>query len=500
MAGRGSGVLLHITSLPSPFGIGDLGPSAYAFADWLVESNQRYWQILPLNPTGLVYGNSPYHSSSAFAGNPLLLSPELLVQEGLLSREDLEAPPLFPEEAVDFRAAVEYKNRLFQTAYARFRAGKEPAAYRTFCTRNAFWLDDFALFAAVKSLHPDQVWGEWPEALRDRGAQALLQSRTEYEDRVEKERFLQYLFFKQWSSLKGYCNQMGISIIGDMPIYVVYDSADVWAHPDLFNLNKEKTPITVAGVPPDYFSETGQLWGNPVYRWKALKKTGYEWWVQRVRLNLQQFDFVRVDHFRGFLAYWEVPACEQVATNGRWVKAPGIGFFNRLLESFPNLPIIAEDLGTITPDVWELMSRFGFPGMKVLLFAFGEDLPTNPYAPHNHVKNCVVYTGTHDNNTARGWFEHEASLENKQRLSRYLGREVTAETVHWELMRLAMMSVADRVVFPMQDVLGLGEDTRMNRPARKQGNWRWRLLSSQLTPDLSRKISEMTEIFGRANR
>ena len=497
MAGRGSGVLLHITSLPSPFGIGDLGPSAYAFADWLAESKQRYWQILPLAPTGLAYGNSPYHSTSAFAGNPLLLSPEILVQEGFLPRKDLEALPLFPEEAVDFGAVVEYKNRLFQTAYAQFKASKEPAAYRTFCTQNAFWLDDFTLFAAIKSLRPSQVWNEWPEALRDRDRDALIQCRKESQDCVEKERFLQYLFFKQWSFLKRYCNQKGICIIGDMPIYVVYDSADVWAHPDLFNLDQEKRPITVAGVPPDYFSETGQLWGNPVYRWDALKKTGYEWWIQRVGFNLQQFDLVRVDHFRGFMAYWEVPAREEVATNGRWVEAPALDFFNRLLKNFPNLPIIAEDLGTITPDVWDLMDRFGFPGMKVLLFAFGRDLPTNPYAPHNHVKNCVVYTGTHDNNTARGWFEHEATPEDKQRLSRYLGREVTAETIHLELIRLAMMSVADRVVFPMQDILGLDESARMNRPARKQGNWGWRVLSSQLTPELSRKFSEMTEIFGR---
>jgi 4-alpha-glucanotransferase len=498
MASRGSGVLLHITSLPSPFGIGDLGPSAYAFADWLVEAKQRYWQILPLTPTGPAYGNSPYHSISAFAGNPLLLSPELLVEEGFLTGKDLESRPFFTEEAVDFRAVVEYKNRLFETAYARFKGGEEPAAYRTFCNQNAFWLDDFALFAAMKSRRPHQTWNEWPDALRDRGEEALIRSREDHEAPEEKERFLQYLFFTQWSSLKRYCKQKGVTIIGDMPIYVVYDSADVWAHADLFNLDSDKKPITVAGVPPDYFSETGQLWGNPVYRWDALRKTGYEWWIQRVGFNLQQFDLVRVDHFRGFLAYWEVPAREQVATNGQWVEAPAVDFFDRLSQSFPNLPIIAEDLGTITPDVWELMAHFGFPGMKVLLFAFGRDLPANPYAPHNHVKNCVVYTGTHDNNTARGWFEHEAAPEDKQRLSQYLGREVSAQTVPWELIRLAMMSVADRVIFPMQDVLGLGEAARMNRPARKQGNWRWRVLQPQLTPDLCRTLSEMTELFGRA--
>jgi 4-alpha-glucanotransferase len=500
MGDRGSGVLLHITSLPSPFGIGDLGPSAYAFADWLAESKQRYWQILPLTPTGLAYGNSPYHSTSAFAGNPLLLSPEILVQEGFLSEKDLEVLPLFPDESVDFGTVVNHKDRLFQTVYGRFKDSEKPPEYWAFCAENAFWLDDFSVFAAAKSLHPDQTWNEWPEDLRNRDRDALSRSRTAYQDRVEKERFLQYLFFKQWSSLKRYCNQKGISIIGDMPIYVVYDSADLWAHANLFHLNLEKRPITVAGVPPDYFSETGQLWGNPVYRWDALEETDYEWWIQRVGFNLQQFDLVRVDHFRGFLSYWEVPAREEVATNGRWVKAPAVGFFNRLRQSFPNLPIIAEDLGAITPDVWDLMDRFGFPGMKVLLFAFGRDLATNPHAPHNHTKNCVVYTGTHDNNTARGWFEHEAALEDRQRLSRYLGREVRAETVHWELIRLAMMSVADRVIFPVQDVLGLGEGARMNRPAKKQGNWGWRVLSSQLTPELSRKLSEMTDVFGRGDQ
>jgi 4-alpha-glucanotransferase len=500
MVDRGSGVLLHITSLPSPFGIGDLGPSAYAFADWLAESKQRYWQILPLTPTGLAYGNSPYHSTSAFAGNALLLSPEILLQEGFLAEKELEALPLFPEEAVDFKAVVDYKDRLFKTAYGRFKDSEEPAAYRAFCAQNAFWLDDFALFAAIKSRYPDQTWNEWPEALRERDRDALIQSRSAYQDRIEKERFLQYLFFKQWSSLKAYCNQKGISIIGDMPIYVVYDSADLWAHAELFHLDQKKRPITVAGVPPDYFSETGQLWGNPVYRWDALKETDYQWWIQRLGFNLEQFDWVRVDHFRGFLAYWEVPARDEVATHGRWVKAPALAFFNRLRDSFPNLPIIAEDLGTITPDVWDLMDHFGFPGMKVLLFAFGRDLPTNLYAPHNHVKNCVVYTGTHDNNTARGWFEREAALEDRQRLSRYVGRELTAETVPWELIRLAMMSVADRVILPMQDILGLGENARMNRPAGKQGNWRWRVLSSQMTPELSRKLSEMTEIFGRADQ
>jgi 4-alpha-glucanotransferase len=290
---------------------------------------------------------------------------------------------------------------------------------------------------------------------------------------------------------------MGIKIIGDMPIYVVHDSADVWVHPELFHLDCNKRPSAVAGVPPDYFSETGQLWGNPVYRWDNLKQTGYEWWVYRVGHNLKLFDIVRVDHFRGFMAYWQIPASEKTAIHGRWVEAPGRDFFQHLYERFPSLPIIAEDLGTITPDVWEMMDYFGFPGMKVLLFAFSEDLPTNPYAPHNHVKNCVVYTGTHDNNTTRGWFQKETKPEDRDRVSLYLGREATTENIHWELIRLAMMSVANMAIFPMQDILGLEEQARMNQPAKKTGNWGWRLLSDQLTVPIKNQLRKMTEIYGR---
>lgn len=497
---RKSGVLLHLTSLPSPFGIGDMGPWAYKFADFLEDSGQGLWQVLPLNPTDLEYGNSPYHSASAFACNPLLISPELLVHDGFLHKADLSNPPLFPKEKVDFPAVVEYKRKLLHRAYEQFKVRKVPQEYQQFCLQNAHWLDDYALFTAIKASRNGEPWFQWPPELRDRRPDALGLARMGLSDRGGEERFLQFLFFRQWSGLKAYCNSKGIRLIGDIPIYVVYDSADVWLHPLFFNLDEEKKPLTVAGVPPDYFSETGQLWGNPVYRWEALKENGYAWWVERIRHNLGLFDLVRVDHFRGFLAYWEVPASEKTAVRGKWVQAPGRDFFRRLSEAISPLPVIAEDLGTITEDVWDAMEEFGFPGMKVLLFAFSGDAAANSYAPHNHVPHCVVYTGTHDNNTARGWYEKDGTQEEKASLVRYLGKEIAPQTVHWDLIRLAMMSVADRVVFPMQDILGLGEEARMNKPSKKAGNWQWRLSPESLTPHLSSRLCEMTRLYGRMSK
>ncbi len=496
---RGSGILLHFTSLPSPFGIGDFGPWAYRFADFLAKTKQRYWQCLPLNPTDLLYGNSPYHSMSAFACNPLLISPELLIQEGALTNADLGPIPSFPRDRVDFELVVSYKHRLLSLAYDRFEKEGANGEFRAFCSGNMSWLEDFALFVAIKEDFNGRPWSEWPAPLRNRDPEALLREKDRLGERIQEQKFFQYLFFRQWSSFKKYCTEHGIKIIGDVPIYVVHDSADVWMHPELFNLDQEKRPVAVAGVPPDYFSETGQLWGNPVYRWEALKRTGYEWWVKRIAHNLNLFDVVRVDHFRGFMAFWEVPSSETVAVNGRWVEAPGMDFFSRLSEVFPDLPIIAEDLGTITQDVWATMEHFGFPGMKVLLFAFDESLPRNAYAPHNHNKNAVVYTGTHDNNTARAWFEKEADEKTKERLSRYVGREVTAENVHRELIRLAMMSVADTAILPMQDLLGLGEEARMNRPAWGKGNWQWRLAPEQVTAPLAKELLELTQLYGRSN-
>ncbi len=495
---RGSGILCHLTSLPSRFGIGDMGPCAYRFADFLSETRQRYWQCLPLNPTDLEYFNSPYHSISAFACNPLLLSPELLFEKGFLGQHRPEPLPQVNDALVEYPSVVEFKNDLFRKAYHQFKQYTRPDDYLLFCEEEQWWLDDFALFMALKSHYEGKPWSAWPREIRDRDKETLRSAKGELQEEEEKQKFLQYLFFKQWFALKGYCNQRGIKIIGDMPIYVVHDSAEVWVHPGLFHLDHEKMPSVVAGVPPDYFSETGQLWGNPVYRWDVLAQTGYDWWIRRVEHNLRLFDFVRVDHFRGFIAFWEIPAMEKTAIRGRWVTAPGRDFFQYLSEKIPGLPILAEDLGIITEDVWEVMNHFGFPGMKVLLFAFGEDLPANPYAPHNHVKNCLIYTGTHDNNTVRGWFENEAGQEDKRRLCQYLGREVSVENVHLELTRLAMMSVANAAIIPMQDILGLGGEARMNQPARKPGNWRWRLKQGQLTEGIKNQIREMTEIYGRA--
>ena len=498
MRRRGSGILLHIISLPSVYGIGDLGPEAYRFADFLAETKQSFWQILPLNPTDPAHGNSPYHSISAFASNPLLISPELMVRDGLLTTSDVETVPDYPARRVDYPAVIAFKERLFHLAYERFTNERGTHEYERFCSENSPWLDDFALFVALKTHFQGKLWAEWPQEVRGRQPEALEVLKNQLYDRVEMQKFLQYVFFQQWNSLRSYCNQRGIQIFGDIPIYVEHDGVDVWTNPELFKLDNGKKPQVVAGVPPDYFSETGQRWGNPIYRWDVLKDTGYAWWIRRLQHNIKLFDLIRIDHFRGFVGYWEVPAGEANAINGRWVEAPAEDFLNALLRRFPQLPIIAEDLGVITPDVREVMHRFELPGMKVLLFAFGEDLPTNPYIPHNLPRNCVLYTGTHDNNTTRGWFEREATPEIKERLFRYLGREVPAEHIHWELIRLAMMSVANMVIVPMQDILGLGEEARMNRPATSQGNWQWQLLPEQLTPLLAERLLEMTELYGRA--
>ena len=475
-----------------------MGPWAFQFVDFLAETKQSLWQILPLNPTDPEHYSSPYHSTSAFACNPLLISPELLVQDGLLDRTDGKSPPDFPAERVDYRAVGAYKAKLFRRAYERFKGKKDRHDYERFCSENSNWLEDFAIFMALKDHFHGEVWSEWPQDIRDRQPEALQWAKKELRERADMEKFLQYVFSRQWGSLKKYCNGKGMQIIGDLPIYVEHDSADVWTHPEIFKLDDEKKPYAVAGVPPDYFSETGQLWGNPVYRWDVLKEQGYSWWVQRMERNLILCDVVRIDHFRGLVGYWEVSATEDTAINGKWVEAPAMDFLNRLTRKFPFLPIVAEDLGIITPDVREVMHHFELPGMKVLLFAFGEDLPTNPYIPHNLPKNCVAYTGTHDNNTIRGWFEGEEAPEDKKRLLRYLGRDVPREEIHWELIRLLMMSVANTVIFPLQDILGLGGEARMNRPATVEGNWEWRLLPGVLTPDLATKLREMTELYGRA--
>lgn len=498
MERRGSGILLHITSLPSSYGIGDFGPGAYKFVNFLSEANQSFWQILPLNQTCMAYGNSPYSSFSAFSGNTLLISPDLMVENGILLQSDIEDHPAFFEEKVDYRTVTEYKEKIFRIAFERKRDNlAEDHEFMEFCSENFHWLEDYGLFVSIKKYFKDVDWGRWPEDLRDRKEGVIKEWRERLWETILKEKFLQHVFFKQWHLLRNYCEARNIIIIGDLPIYVNYDSADVWANPEIFKLNKEKKPVFVAGVPPDYFSATGQLWGHPVYDWGVLKDSGYSWWIKRVEHNLKFFHMFRLDHFRGFVGYWEIHADEKFATNGRWEEAPAKDFFNTLLKYFKHLPIIAEDLGVITPDVREIMDMFGFPGMRVLLFAFGEDLPTNSYAPHNYIRNCVVYTGTHDNNTIRGWFRNETGPEDKKRIFEYIGREVAEEDIHWALIRLVMCSAAGLVIIPMQDVLGLGEDARTNLPASSEGNWRWRLAPERLSSAITKRLSEVTRIYGR---
>jgi 4-alpha-glucanotransferase len=497
MPKRAAGILLHITSLPSSLGIGDMGPEAYRFADFLSEANQGFWQILPLNPIDPLYGNSPYHSIAAFAGNSLLISPELLRQDGLLAARDIEPVPPALAGKVDYRAVTTYKARLFHLAFERFQQVRDRDEYETFCSQESSWLDDYTLFVALKAHFKGTAWDAWPGEVRNRHAEALKALSRELRADIAREKFRQYLFFHQWFALKRYCNERKIRIIGDIPIYVDYDSVDVWTNPEIFKLDEDKRPAALSGVPPDYFSATGQLWGNPVYQWNVLKERNFDWWIRRMGHTLNLFDVVRIDHFRGLVAYWEVPAGEQTATKGKWVEAPVYDFFDALRAHFPTLPVIAEDLGVITPDVKEVMRRFQLPGMKVLLFAFGEDNPLHPYLPHTYERHAVVYTGTHDNNTVGGWFAREARPEDKKRLFRYLGREIAAKDVPGELIRLAMMSVANLAIIPLQDILGLGKEARMNRPATGDGNWEWQLVPGRLTPRLAEKLRTMTQIYGR---
>jgi 4-alpha-glucanotransferase len=490
---RGSGVLLHITSLPSAYGIGDLGPEACRFVDFLVGTKQRFWQVLPLNPTDPIYGNSPYSSISAFAGNRLLISPDRLFEEGLLAREDLDPIPLFPEDRCNFLDVIHYKDKVLEHAYQRFKShGKGRECFEAFCSESSPWLEDFSLFVVLKNLFDGKVWNLWPGDMRDRDPNSLRAVHKECGDQIEKVKFWQYLFFKQWQLLKDYCQEKGIHLVGDLPIYLSFDSSDVWANPNLFKLDSEKRPAFVSGVPPDYFSATGQLWGSPVYDWDVLQKTGYKWWMDRIAHNAKLFDVLRIDHFRGLVAYWEIPAGEKSAINGRWVDSPGEDFLNTLTIHFPRLALVAEDLGTITQNVREVMDFFRLPGMKILMFAFSEDNPHHPYLPHTYNEKCVAYTGTHDNNTVRGWFEKEASQKERQRFFRYLGREVPDDEVHWEMIRLAMKSVARWVILPMQDVLGLGEESRMNRPSVPFSNWEWRLLPGQMSDHVLESLREIT--------
>lgn len=505
MKRRASGILLHVTSLPSRFGVGDLGAEAHRFLDFLSEAKQSFWQVLPLSPTTPGHGNSPYSSPSAFAGNPLLIAPDLLVEMGCLVSSDLAPPPAFPEERVDYPAVREYKEKLLEKAYRGFQKGPRPFLFDYFCHEHASWLEDYALFMALKEDLGIEDWSRWPAEIRDRKDLAPL--REKFRERIEKEKFLQFLFFRQWTSLKKYGHAKGIQIIGDFPIYVDYESASVWAHPEIFQLGPEKRPAAVAGVPPDYFSSTGQLWGNPLYRWDVLKETGYSWWVERLLQNLKLVDLIRLDHFKGFAEYWEVPAGETTAVNGRWRPGPGADLFQTFLRHLPYLPLIAEDLGVITADVLALRDRFEMPGMRVLQFAFGNDPLAEEYKPYCYIPNCVAYTGTHDNDTLVSWLKGgedystrkpvEVREERRNALA-YLGRKALEKEIHWEFIRVMMMSAANLVVTPMQDVLGLGGEARMNRPGTAWGNWEWRLAPRLLTGEISEKLADMTARYGRA--
>ena len=494
---REAGVLLHITSLPSRFGIGDLGAGAYRFVDFLKSSGQSLWQILPLNPTSGEQFDSPYSSISSFAGNPLFISPEILAEEKLVPYKELEDAPLFPQDFVDYSRARDYKYRILNIAYNNFKGANSKDDFQKFCEDNSFWLEDFVLYSVGKNVFGGKPWNEWPAQIRDREKGSLRSFKEKYNDQIEKLKFFQYLFFRQWFSLKEYCSRKGVKVIADLPIYVSLDSADTWSHPWIFKLDSSKRPQFLAGVPPDYFSSTGQLWGNPIYDWPALEEEGFRWWVERMKHISKLCDIVRIDHFRGLVAYWQVPAGERTAIKGKWVQAPARNLLRTLFESIPHLDIIGEDLGVITPDVRRVMRDFGIPGMKVLLFAFGEDNPRHPYLPHNYERNCVVYTGTHDNNTVRGWFEKEAQESEKRRFFEYIGRRCSPEEVHWEFIRLSFMSVADKAIVPMQDILGLDDKARMNKPSTTGNNWKWRLRESFLSQEARDKLFSLSCIYGR---
>lgn len=493
---RSSGILLHPTSLPGRYGIGDLGLEAHQFVDFLARSAQQLWQVLPLGPTG--FGNSPYMSFSTMAGNPLLISPDILKNDGFLSEDDLREVPHFPLDKVNFDQVIAWKMPLLRKACNVFQEKASPIQqkeFEGFCRGKASWLDDYALFMALLEKIDGASWVEWPDELRRRKPEALEHWRDRLSDEVFFQKFLQFEFFRQWSELKTYANAQKIRIIGDIPIYVAHNSADVWANPEIFQLDPETShPAEMAGVPPDYFSETGQLWGNPVYNWDYLASTNFAWWVKRVREILAYVDLVRIDHFRGLEAFWSVPAGEETAINGRWIKAPGHALLETIRNELGTLPIIAEDLGAIDQDVLDLRDHFGFPGMKILHFAFGSD-EKNAYLPFNVDANSLIYTGTHDNNTTLGWYQQASDYE-RDRLHRYLGCTGPYGIV-WDLIRLAMGSVANQAIIPLQDVFSLGADARMNAPGTAEDNWAWRFRIEALTEDYSNRLREMVYIYGR---
>lgn len=506
---RRSGILLHPTSLPGGTGVGDLGTEAYRFVDFLVETGQTLWQVLPLGPTG--YGDSPYQCFSAFAGNPLLISLESLVNMGYLNPRDIEKAPRFMTKRVEYGGVIEFKSRMLWRAFDNFMidaSSDEASEFSRFKDGARDWLEPYAFFRSIKDHHSGKAWTEWDVHLRQREDRALHFWRENHSREIEGHQFFQYVFFKQWVSLASYANDRGIKIIGDIPIFVAHDSADVWSHPELFHLDREGHPTKVAGVPPDYFSETGQLWGNPIYRWDVMESTGYRWWLDRIKSALQLVDIIRLDHFRGFEAYWAVPAGEPTAAEGKWEPGPGRKLFEAIRSNLGDLPIIAEDLGFITAAVDELRDALGFPGMRILQFAFGTDPQADSFRPYNFPRDCVVYTGTHDNDTTVGWFHGAGTGESTRSASEvdeerrflldYLGTD--GKEINWDFIRLAWASVARTAIVPLQDVLGLGSEARMNVPARESGNWAWRFRASDLTKELRSRLARLTDTYGRNPR
>lgn len=501
---RASGVLLHPTSLAGRFGSGDLGASARAFAAFLRDAGQRWWQMLPVGPVG--YGNSPYSAHSAFAGSPLLIDLEELVALGLITAGDLAAPRL-PAGQVDYFAAGTFREQVLRQAFARLQPRSRLAhELHDFTQREAAWLEDYALFTAIKRAHGLQQWTRWPAPLRDRVPRALTAARQIHADELAYERFCQFLFARQWSALREHCRSLGVALLGDLPIFVAHDSADVWANRDLFLLDRTGEPTHIAGVPPDYFSKTGQRWGNPLYRWKAMAKDGFGWWTARMAQMLARFDAVRLDHFIGFVRFWQIPASEPTAMNGTWMKGPGAAFFEALQRALGPLPLVAEDLGAVTPEVTALRERFGFPGLRILQFAFGTDPQAPTFKPHNYPRQTVVYTGTHDNDTVAGWF-HDRGGKGTPRSPAQTAKERRAalaylgggedEPVHWQFIREVQKSVADLAIMPMQDVLGLGSEARMNRPGLAEGNWAWRMAPGALSATTARKLAALARTYDR---
>jgi 4-alpha-glucanotransferase len=504
---RASGILLHVTSLPGPHGNGDLGNEAHRFVDWLARAQQKFWQMLPVGPCG--YGNSPYSAQSAFAGNPLLIALEPLVARGWLAASALDGAAQLPVERVDYGATERFRTKCLRSA---FENGARDPSFATYCEQHRGWLDDYALFRALKSAHGEAEWTRWRPELRDRLPDALAQARGELADEIAFRSFEQWLFDEQWSALRSDCHQRGIALIGDIPIFLAHDSADVWQHRELFHLDDAGQLSFVSGVPPDYFSVTGQRWGNPLYHWDKLRDTGYRFWVDRMRSMLARFDVVRLDHFIGFHRYWEIPGTESTAENGCWRPGPGAELFETLGRELGSLPLIAEDLGAVTPEVTALRDQFGLPGIRVLQFAFGNDAAAHDFLPHNYPRAAVVYTGTHDNDTVRGWFEardelaagpEHSSTRSPEQVAKeqraalaYLGA-ADGSNIHWDMIRMGSLSVANTAIFPLQDVLGLGSEARMNWPGRAEGNWEWRVRAGAASPAVAERLADVTRSYER---